>query len=73
MSPEGPIVQIDWRGEVSRVRRCVGPERLGAEWWRWETPPPDREYFAAELESGRWVWVFRQASTARWFVHGVWA
>ncbi len=73
MSPEGPIVQVDWRGTVSAVSRCVGPERLGAEWWRWDAPPPDREYFAVQIEDGRWLWVFRQAGTGRWFVHGVWA
>jgi len=36
-------------------------------------PPPDRDYFAAQLETGRWIWVCRQVGTGRWFVHGEWS
>lgn len=38
-------------------------------------PPPDRDYFAVQLDSGRWLWVcrhVREGTTERWFVHGEW-
>ncbi|MFT3686400.1 MAG: DNA polymerase Y family protein [Phycisphaerales bacterium] len=85
LTPDGPVLELGWRGERQRVASCIGPERLGAEWWRWRgtpdapkggpcaAPPPARDYFAVELESGRWLWVCRQADTTRWFVHGEWA
>jgi len=84
LTPDGPVLEVGWRGAGSRRRRvaaCIGPERIGAEWWRWRAlpeapgtqPPPDRDYFAVELDTGLWLWVCRQADTSRWFVHGVWA
>ncbi len=90
LTPDGPVLEIGWReretggGGVGRTRQrvtaCTGPERIGAEWWRWRgdpavpgmAPPPDRDYFAVQLESGLWLWVCRQVDTPRWFVHGVW-
>ena len=35
--------------------------------------PPDRDYFALQLETGLWVWACRQLRTRRWFVHGEWS
>lgn len=84
LTPDGPVLEVGWReergGGRQRVAACIGPERIGAEWWRWRgstqgegsLPPPDRDYFAVQLESGLWLWVCRQADTSRWFVHGVW-
>lgn len=90
LTPDGPVLEIGWRGGEGsgggvgctrqRVTACTGPERIGAEWWRWRgdpaapglPPPPDRDYFAVQLESGLWLWVCRQVDTPRWFVHGVW-
>lgn len=84
LTPDGPVLEVGWRQESGgmrqRVAACIGPERIGAEWWRWRgstegagsLPPPDRDYFAVQLESGLWLWVCRQADTSNWFVHGVW-
>ncbi len=36
-------------------------------------PPPERDYFAAQLQDGRWLWVCRQVGTGWWFVHGEWS
>ncbi len=35
--------------------------------------PPDRDYFAVQTETGRWLWACRQVGTGRWFVHGEWS
>ncbi len=96
LTPDGPVMTIRWRGQWRQVMACVGPERLGPEWWRWRTAPakastnatrkrlapllaqcreapPDRDYFALQTETGRWMWVCRQVGTGRWFVHGEWS
>ncbi|MCC6907246.1 MAG: DNA polymerase Y family protein [Phycisphaerales bacterium] len=96
LTPDGPVMTIRWRGQWRQVISCIGPERLGPEWWRWRTlqaqpatsaqrrrlvqlqsqcrqAPPDRDYFALQTETGRWMWVCRQAGTGRWFVHGQWS
>src|SRR5690606_26864852 len=55
LTPDGPVLSLRWRGEDRRVARCLGPERIGPEWWRWRTEgrgssPPDRDYFAVQVE-----------------------
>ena len=78
LTPDGPVLGLRWRGAASRIVSCTGPERISTEWWRWgsdetsASSPPDRDYFAVQTESGRWLWVCRQVGTARWFVHGLW-
>ncbi|MCC6322943.1 MAG: DNA polymerase Y family protein [Phycisphaerales bacterium] len=36
-----------------------------------------RDYFKAQTETGRWLWIFREVrhegTSARWFLHGEWA
>ncbi|CAN5861513.1 hypothetical protein BH11PLA1_BH11PLA1_18520 [soil metagenome] len=81
LTPDGPVLSIDWQGKRQRVLACRGPERISPEWWRWGSTkgqprvlllPPDRDYFAIEIEDGRWLWVCRQLGTTRWFAHGEW-
>jgi len=83
LTPDGPVLELTWEGERRRILFCAGPERIGPEWWRWggcsvesgaaHSLPPDRDYFAVQLDTGLWLWVCRQADTARWFIHGIWA
>jgi protein ImuB len=98
LTPDGPILSLEWREQRWRIAACLGPERIGCEWWRFAPaprdgpgdasarpgareraippaigPPPDRDYFAVQIEGGRWVWVYRLAGTGRWFVHGEWS
>ena len=39
--PDDPPSQFHWAGEIHRVRRADGPERIAYEWWR-QTRPEDR-------------------------------
>jgi protein ImuB len=77
LSPDGPVMAVSWRGRDARVVSCAGPERISGEWWRGREPA--RDYFRAQEESGRWLWLFREAGgggaggAAAWFVHGEWA
>lgn len=66
-----------WRAEL--CERPIAPARGGAAQGKprraraWTGPPPDRDYFAVQLEHGRWLWLCRQVGAARWYVHGEWA
>jgi len=71
LSPDGPVMRVRWRGGDRRVLLTVGPERLGPEWWLGRQPT--RDYFRVQDDTGRWLWMFREATTARWFVHGEWS
>lgn len=77
--PDGPVLTLRWRQKQWTILATTNPERIGAEWWRWSavqtrtTPPPDRDYFALQLETGLWIWACRQNETGRWFVHGEWS
>lgn len=80
LTPDGPVHRVRWRGVEHGVSACVGPERIGGEWWRVDAAwgearsDADREYYAVCLdETGVWVWLVRRAGGARWFVHGVWS
>jgi protein ImuB len=35
LTPDGPLLYLGWRGRRWRVTSCVGPERIGPAWWRW--------------------------------------
>jgi len=32
-----------------------------------------RDYYRIQDKAGRWLWVFKESESGRWFVHGVWA
>jgi protein ImuB len=44
-----------------------GPERIVTGWW--DDGQITRDYFIAQDEYGRWLWVFRDAQQ-QWFIHG---
>lgn len=69
--PDGPPSWMRWRGRESRVLEGLGPERIGPEWWR--SRESGRDYFKIKDQDHRWLWVFRELTSARWFVHGLWA
>ncbi|MEM1424016.1 MAG: DNA polymerase Y family protein [Planctomycetota bacterium] len=75
LTPDGPVHRLTWRGEEHGITACVGPERIGAEWWRSHPTQPERtrDYFAVRDELGRWLWLGRGVESGRWFVHGLWA
>lgn len=68
MAPDGPVCTMRWRGAVRHAIACVGPERIGPEWWRGDRDA--REYFRVQLDDGWWVWL-RRAGGA-WTIHGWW-
>ncbi len=66
--------RVRWRGEALEVIACVGPERITEPWWnRVDAQATTRDYFCAQDERGRWLWLYRCHATGRWFLHGAWA
>lgn len=72
LTPDGPVLTMRWRGEDRRIVATIGPERLGPEWWR-SMRAVTRDYFKAQDEHGRWLWLCRALDTGAWFVHGLWS
>jgi protein ImuB len=68
--PDGPIRRIRWDGHDHAILTSIGPERVGPEWWKGREPT--RDYYRVQDEDGRWLWLFREACSVRWFVHGEW-
>ncbi len=64
--PDGPPVLFRWRGQMHRVVRAEGPERIAPEWWRETTAvgaarqnARTRDYFRVEDIDGRRYWLYR--------------
>lgn len=65
--PDDPPVMFRWRGNLHRVTRAEGPERIAPEWWR--TPDAaggstvldsdTRDYYRVEDDAGRRFWLYR--------------
>jgi protein ImuB len=77
--PDGPPRRFSWRGVTHEVKGAQGPERIADEWWRDRAPKPTRDYYLVEDSTGQRFWIFREGlyeretTTARWFVHGLFA
>lgn len=72
LSPDGPVVRLSrGSGEPAAITACLGPERIGGEWWR--VRESGRDYFRVQDDSGLWLWIFRETHTGSWFIHGEWA
>jgi protein ImuB len=66
--PNGPPIRLCWRDVDQKIIRCEGPERIETGWWRPEACR--RDYFRAEIENGRRLWLFHSHDEESWFVHG---
>ncbi len=74
--PDGPPASLHWNGCDHPIRASRGPERLVLPWWSGRGASTSRDYYEAELECGRRLWLFRMATNGEqgpWFVHGEWA
>jgi protein ImuB len=70
--PDYPPAQFLYKGDVYRMQKADGPERIEREWWLGEGEY--RDYYCVEDEHGGRYWVFRLGSyenkKAKWFLHG---
>ncbi len=79
--PDDPPALFRWRGQMHRIRRAEGPERLAEEWWRLadfddaETGHV-RDYYRVEDDAGARFWIFRAGlysaeTPTKWWLHGL--
>lgn len=55
----------------SVLRLIEGPERIEAGWWDGELE--EKDYFVGLAEDGCRYWIYRERSSHRWFLHGLFA
>lgn len=81
LTPDDPPTQFRWRGQLHRIRRAEGPERIGEEWWKAAIEDVStghvRDYYRVEDEGGCRFWLFRAGlygasdEPPKWWLHGV--
>ena len=79
LTPDDPPSRFRWRGQLIRVRRAEGPERIGEAWWKGAiedvSPGRVRDYYRVEDEDGRRFWLFRAGlygeHPPQWWMHGL--
>ena len=81
LTPDDPPTQFRWRGQIHRVHRAEGPERIGAEWWKGLIEDVNtgdlRDYYRVEDAEGRRFWLYRQGLYGgadpgpSWWMHGI--
>jgi protein ImuB len=79
LTPDDPPTRFRWRGQLFRVRRAEGPERISEEWWKGAiegvSPTHVRDYYRVEDEDGRRFWLFRAGlyseTPPKWWMHGL--
>ena len=73
VSSQGPerIAGQWWGGSDEATKRRSDEGRAGES--RKPGDPGARDYFKVQDEQGRWLWVYRQLESGRWFMHGQWA
>ena len=74
--PDYPPMNFRYKGQLHKVVKADGPERIEQEWWIQEGE--HRDYYGVEDEQGRRYWLFRlghynNSKPAQWFLHGFFA
>lgn len=67
--PDGPPAWFFYNSTQHIVTQAWGPERIETGWWR--GPDVRRDYYRVATESGVQWWLFHDAATAAWYLHGV--
>lgn len=73
--PDYPPMHFRYKGELIKITRADGPERIEQEWWL--QPGVPRDYYRVEDENGARYWLFRLGlygnGKPQWFLHGFFA
>jgi len=73
--PDNPPMLFRYKGELYKITKADGPERIEQEWWL--SDGLYRDYYSVEDESGARYWVFRSGpydgEHPKWFIHGFFA
>ena len=74
--PDYPPMLFRYKGNIHKVMKADGPERIEQEWWIQEGE--HRDYYEVEDEHGNRYWLFRsghydESKKPSWFMHGFFA
>lgn len=74
--PDYPPMLFHYKGQLHRIKKADGPERIEREWWL--EAGEHRDYYSVEDEEGRRYWLFRLGhydadKPQHWFIHGFFA
>lgn len=74
--PDYPPMLFRYKGQLHKIIKADGPERIEPEWWLQDGQ--HRDYYIVEDEEGKRYWLFRSghydaAKTYQWFIHGFFA
>lgn len=73
--PDYPPMLFHYRGQLHKVSKADGPERIEQEWW--VAQGLYRDYYCVEDEEGSRFWLFRlghyNSGEPKWFMHGFFA
>ena len=59
---------LRYRGTVQLIEHSIGPERIDSGWW--QGPTQQRDYYRIQLETGTWLWIYRDRKMGCWMLHG---
>jgi len=70
--PDYPPMLFRYRGQIHKIKKADGPERIEQEWWIQQGL--HRDYYCVEDENGLRYWIFRLGHyvehNPQWFIHG---
>lgn len=74
--PDYPPMLFRHKGQLHKISKADGPERIEREWWLEEGP--HRDYYHVEDTNGQRYWLFRSGHYTgnkphQWFIHGYFA
>ncbi len=74
--PDYPPMLFRYKGDIHRIKKADGPNRIEQEWWI--SDGMHRDYYSVEDEQGGRYWIFRlghynEELSAEWFIHGFFA
>jgi len=73
--PDYPPMLFRYKGQLHKINKADGPERIEQEWWLQQGQ--HRDYYHVEDEEGHRFWLFRLGhyhdTTFQWFIHGFFA
>lgn len=73
--PDYPPLLFRYKGQLHKIVKADGPERIEQEWWIQQGQ--HRDYYSVENETGHRYWIFRLGhyhdKIYQWFIHGFFA
>ncbi len=69
--PQRPLWLIEPKLLQTLPRLLGKPERIESGWWTGEDSR--RDYYIAETQEGARWWLYRDAHSQQWYLHGLWA